>query len=235
MTTAPVVAPPPALPAVLEALSAHAAQPACAWLKQALPASAEAAARPAFFGAFAGAGRRFGQAHPSLPPAERARLLAVGLVEPAAWSAADLARAALLMAATAALPAERHVALATEIFRKGDSSERVSLLRALPLLPAAERFAELAIEACRTHVLEVLLAIAHDNPLPARCFPEPLFNMMLMKVLFAEQRLAPVVGWEQRRNAELSRMAHDFAAERRAAGRPLPTDLHLLFQMESSP
>jgi hypothetical protein len=223
------------LPALLETLRAHAPAAAFEWLRGALPASAEAAARPAFYGALAGAARRFGIAPPALSDAERARLIEVGLVEPSVWALADLARAPLLVAATAQLPAERHVAMATEVFRKGDSGERVSLLRSLPLLPDADRFAELAIEACRSHVLEVLLAVAHHNPLPARCFPEPLFNMLLMKVLFAEQSLAPVVGWRRRQNPELARMAHDFAAERRAAGRPLPIDLPLLLATETSP
>ena len=223
------------MPALLETLRAHAPAAAWQWLQRGLPASAEEAATPAFYGALAGAGRRFGAVHPALAAAERARLVEAGLVEPAVWSLADLARAALLLSATAQLPADRHVAMATEVFRKGDSGERVSLLRSLPLLPEPERFAELAIDACRSHVLEVLLAVGHHNPLPARCFPEPLFNMLLMKVLFVEQSLLPVVGWRQRRNPELARMARDFAAERRAAGRPLPTDLPLLLAPETSP
>jgi hypothetical protein len=231
----PVSTPAPALSGLLDALAAHAAPEACGWLERVLPTQAAAAASPSFFGAFAGAGRRIGSTRPALTPPERASLVAAGLVEPSAWSLGDLARAALLLSAIAQLPADRHVALATEIFRKGDSGERVSLLRSLPLLPDAARFTELAAEACRSHVLEVLLAVAHDNPLPARHFPEPLFNMLLMKVLFVEQSLAPVFEWRSSVGADLVRMARDFAAERRAAGRPLPTDLPLLLAMETSP
>ena len=141
----------------------------------------------------------------------------------------------MLLAATARLPVDRHVPQATEIFRKGDTGERVSLLRSLALLPDPARFVELAIDACRSHVLDVLLAIAHHNPLPARSFPEPAFNQLVMKVLFVEQSLAPVVGWRARVRPDLLRMARDFAAERRAAGRPLPTDLPLLLAMETPP
>jgi hypothetical protein len=224
-----------ALPVLLETLRAHAPPAAYGWLEGALPASAEQAGRPAFFGALAGAARRFGTSHPPLSEAARSRLQDAGLVEPGAWSLTDLARAALLLAASAQLPAERHVAVATEVFRKGDTSERVSLLRSLPLLAEPQRFAPLGIEACRSHVLDVLLAIAHHNPLPARAFPEPAFNQLVMKLLFVEQRLGPVHQWRSRVGAELLRMARDFEAERRAAGRPLPTDLPLLLAMETPP
>jgi len=223
------------LPVLLGTLRAHAPDDVCDWLARSLPAGAEQATAPAFYGALSGAGRRFGAARPELTAAERERLVAAGLAEPGAWSLADLARAAMLIAATARLPAERHVPLTTEIFRKGDTGERVSLLRSLALLPDPARFTELAIEACRSHVLDVLLAVAHHNPLPARHFPEPAFNQLVMKVLFVEQSLAPVVGWRARVRTDLLRMARDFAAERRAAGRPLPTDLPLLLAMETPP
>ena len=111
---------------------------------------------------------------------------------PDAFSASDLARAALLLAACSAIPADDHVAIATEAFRKGDSAERVALLRALPLLPEPARFTALAVEACRTHVLEVFAAIACDNPFPSSYFSEPSFNQLVVKCLFLELPLERV-------------------------------------------
>jgi len=40
-------------------------------------------------------------------------------------------------------------------------------------------------------------------------------------------RLERIVGLQSRVNAELTRMATDFAAERRAAGRSVPADIGL--------
>jgi hypothetical protein len=48
-----------------------------------------------------------------------------------------------------------------------------------------------------------------------------------MKSLFNGVPLARIVGLAGRRNAELSRMAADYAAERRAAGRTIPADIGL--------
>jgi len=214
--------------ALLAVVRARGSADAVAWLERGMPRSAFEASAPAFFAMLAGAGRRF-RAAPALTEAERAALVAVGVVEPSAWSLVDLARAALLLRATSLLPDEAHVALATEVFRKGDTGERVSLLRSLALLPRAERFAPIAVDACRSHVLDVLLAVAHHNPLPARHFSEQAFNQLVMKVLFVEQSLGPVVGFRERVGADLVRMARDFEAERRAAGRPVPKDLPLVF------
>ena len=159
--------------ALLAALDDSAHGEALAWLRRGLPEPGATFARGVFFGFYAGAGRRLREPPLALSAEARARLVAEGVARPDASSASDLARAALLLAACAALPADDHVALATEAFRKGDSAERVALLRALPLLPEPARFTALAVEACRTHVLEVFAAIACDNPFPSSYFSEP--------------------------------------------------------------
>jgi hypothetical protein len=225
---------------LLAVLHAYAPETA-AWLDAGLAQAAPAGgplARGVFFGLYAGAGRRLRAAAgpaPELSPAERTRLVAVGVERPEAWSLADVARAALLLRACAAVPHGEHVAIATEAFRKGDSAERAALLRSLPLLPSPERFVELAVEACRTHVLDVFAAIACDNPFPARHFPQLNFNQLVIKTLFVELPLARVVGWRDRVNPELVRMASDYEAERRAAGRVVPSDIALIQAAEEPP
>jgi hypothetical protein len=178
-------------------------------------------ARGEFFGRYAGVKRRFPDPL-RLAPNAVARLKELGFHAPERLSAAELARARLLLAAFEALPAADHPGLATEVFRRGDNLERSALLRALPLLPGAERCVELAIEACRTHVLDVFAAIACDNPFPARYFPELNFNQLVIKALFLDLPLERIVDWRARANAELRRIAHDYEAERRAAGRSVP-------------
>lgn len=191
-------------------------------------------ARGLFFGFYAGAGRRL-RAASTFGESDRARLAGLGLACPEVWSPADVARAALLSAACAAAPAAEHVSIATEAFRKGDSAERVALLRSLTLLPSPERFVALAVEACRTHVLDVFAAIACENPYPAAHFPELNFNQLVIKALFLELALDRVIGWRARNNPELVRMASDYEAERRAAGRTVPTDIALIQAAQESP
>jgi len=223
----------------LAVVEAHARPEVQAWLSgglaQLAPHGAAPFARGAFFGLYAGAGRRLRGSALEPSAADRARLATAGIACPEVWSLADLARAVLLASACGVTPAADHVSLATEVFRRGDNGERVGLLRSLPLLPAPERFAPLAIEACRTHVLDVFAAIACDNPFPAAHFPELNFNQLVIKTLFVELPLSRVIGWRDRANPELVRMATDYAAERRAAGRSVPADIALIQAAKEPP
>lgn len=210
---------------LLRVIEARARPEALAWLRRGLPTVGSTFARGVFFGFYAGAGRRFAAPALELEAMERERLCAAGIDRPSAFSLADLARASLLLAAMQAADRLEHLSIATEAFRRGDNGERVALLRALTLLPEAERFTELAIEACRTHVLDVFEAIACENGFPARHFPELHFNQLVIKALFLGLALERVLSWRERSNPELRRIAADYEAERRAAGRPVSPDL----------
>jgi hypothetical protein len=117
---------------------------------------------------------------------------------------------------------------AADLFGHGDNEERRAILRALPRLRDPARFTSLAIEACRTSVVPVFEAIACDNPFPSTHFPDANFNQMVLKAVFVGVSLARVVGLQTRLSPELARMAGDYAAERRAAGRSIPDDLKLI-------
>jgi len=211
--------------AMLAVVRAHGSPEAVAWLERGWPKAGEPPARGLFFGFYAGAGRRFGHARPTLSAAEAGALAAAGVVRPESLSLSELARVGLLLAAAAELDGDARVALANEAFKKGDTGERVAVLKALALMPDPERLVELAAEACRSHVDDVFEGLACDNPFPARHMPEPAFNQVVMKALFVGVPLARVVDWERRNNDELCRMVGDFAAERRAAGRVVPDDI----------
>ena len=143
------------------------------------------------------------------------------------WTTVDAARAALLIASADRLPPSRFVDAATACFERGDASEQQSWLRGVMLLPEPDRFLRLAIDACRTNIVPLFESIACENPYPARFFPERTFNQLVLKALFNGIALARIVGRQGRLNAELSRMAGDYAAERRAAGRTVPADIGL--------
>ena len=82
-------------------------------------------------------------------------------------------------------------------------------------------------DTCRTNILPLFESLACENPYPARYFPELHFNQMVLKAMFNSVALARIVGLPERRNAELSRMSTDYAAERTAAGRSVPADIAL--------
>jgi hypothetical protein len=134
-------------------------------------------------------------------------------------------RAALACRLCERLEREAHFAALVQQFRTGDNAERAALLHSLPLLPEPQRFLELAIDACRSHVQHVFEAIACENPYPARFFPEANFNQLVLKAFFTGVAVSRIEGLPGRRTAELARMAHAYASERRAAGRSVPADL----------
>ena len=182
---------------------------------------------------FTGASRRVGKRPLALTANERARMAHEGLDWPVAhWAADDLARVTLLLLAGGDRAQRGHVV--ETCYREGDNRERQAVLYALPLLPEPERFVDLAVEACRTHVQPVFEAITCDNPYPARYFPEPAFNQMTLKAVFTGVALERIVGLRSRVTEELARMAADYASERRAAGRPVPADLDLLMAVKGS-
>ena len=145
------------------------------------------------------------------------------------WTLEDAARAVLLLTrADASASPEDFAADATSCYEEGDAREQQSWLRTVSVLPDPQRFLPTVIDACRSSVQPIFDAVACENPYPARFFPERNFNQMILKALFNGVALRRVVGLEQRLNPELSRMAADYAAERRAAGRSIPDDIALV-------
>src|SRR5262249_46563610 len=137
----------------------------------------------------------------------------------------EVARVALLLAADDALDPAAMVELLDDCFRHGDTGERRAALRPLALFAEPSRYADLAAQACRSSVQPVFEALACENPFPAAHLPDLAFQQMVLKALFTETSLARVVGLAARVTPELRRMAADYAAERRAAGRTVPDDI----------
>ena len=144
------------------------------------------------------------------------------------WALEDLVRATIVLAAAREVEeASAWVATASACYENGDAREQQSWLRAMSLLPVADRFVAFGIDACRSHIQPTFEAIACDNPYPSVHFPDLNFNQLVLKALFIGVPLARIVGLRRRLNPDLSRMARDYAAERRAAGRAVPVDLAL--------
>ena len=144
------------------------------------------------------------------------------------WMREDAARALLLIAHRATGRAgDAFVADALECFEQGDAREQQSWLRAIALWPEAAAFLPHAVDACRTNIIPVFEALACENPYPSQHFPDRNFNQVVLKAMFNSIALQRIVGLPSRLNAELSRMARDYAAERTAAGRSVPPDINL--------
>jgi hypothetical protein len=142
------------------------------------------------------------------------------------WTLEDAGRAVLLLSAATASP-DSFVRDATDCYDHGDSAEQQSWLKSTALLPEPEQLLPIVIDACRTNILPLFEAVACENPFPGRYFPERNFNQMVLKALFNKVALSRIAGLAGRRNADLTRMAADYASERRAAGRTVPSDIGL--------
>jgi len=177
---------------------------------------------------YTAASRKAGTSPLSLTSAERARLsdIAPDLVFDR-WTVADATRAAILLSAADATDASAFVSRAIACFENGDAQEQQSWLRGVSLLPGDDRFTAIAVDACRSHIQPLFESIACENAYPLAYFSDREFNQLVLKAMFTGVRLERIVGLARRLNADLSRMARDYAAERRAAGRSVPADLAL--------
>jgi hypothetical protein len=202
------------------------------WLDEMLAAAGKRNIN-SLLGAYTGASRKAAGRALSLTATEHAAIeaLSPGL-SCERWTLDDVVRATLLLEAARVEGnevADDHawIGIASACYENGDAREQQSWLKAISLLPLAERFVAFGIDACRSHIQPTFEAISCDNPYPSAHFPVLNFNQLVLKALFIGVPLARIVGLRRRLNPDLSRMARDYAAERRAAGRSVPADLSL--------
>ncbi|WUD71236.1 EboA domain-containing protein [Streptomyces sp. NBC_00510] len=159
---------------------------------------------PAWEQRFASAGRHCGQEH------------------------ADAARVLLLREARA------DAATLTRLYRQGTAAERRAVLLVLPhLAPAPADGVPLVEDALRTN--DTRLVAAAVGPYAAEHLDPHTWRHALLKCLFTGVPVDAAARLEHRArgDAELARMLGDYAAERTAAGRPVPADLHRVLALTS--
>lgn len=189
--------------------------------------------RIAFLAAFSGAGRRIGRSVVGDEELVDVRLPEPGLVvNGRPW--AELGRVGLAMSLQGRVDSSQTMPLVAEAYRTGDLQEKQATLRALAFLPDPSGLVDTAAEGARSNALAVFEAIGCENPYPSLHFSTDTFNQMTMKALFNDVPLSRIVGFEGRMNADLVRMARDYARERRAAGRTISHDLAMLEQEGSA-
>lgn len=180
---------------------------------------------------FALAGRRLGRTplHPDADP--------TGVLF---GTTSDTARGQLVGRLEDLLPPDELAAALSALYDGGDSAERRGVLRGLgvlatrsPKLPDVVVTAGLRLtaEALRTNESGVVAAAV--GPFAAAHLDQHSWRHAVLKLVFMGISLGAVTDLRERADDELARMAGDFAAERTAAGRPVPHDVELL--LSSSP
>ena len=203
------------VPDLAAALDSPLSADAAAWLR-AQRAKVAAGDERALFLAFGLAPRKVGKAD---LPADRLP----------GWSIDQAVRINLLRAFPADDEARWLVAF-DALVDAAEVRELIALYQGLPALPFPAALAERAADGLRTNVKGVFEAIAHRNPFPAEHFDDGRWNQMVLKALFIESSLEPILGLRERMNDDLARMLRDYASERTAAGRAVPGQLTSLLE-----
>ncbi|MBT2441396.1 EboA domain-containing protein [Streptomyces sp. ISL-36] len=114
----------------------------------------------------------------------------------------------------------------TRLYHQGTAAERRAVLLALPSLLTGPEALPLVEDALRTH--DTTLIAAAVGPYAASHLAPHPWRHAVLKCLFTGIPVDTVAGLPHRArgDAELARMLIDYAAERTAAGRPVPDDLH---------
>ncbi|MDF3142744.1 EboA domain-containing protein, partial [Streptomyces sp. T21Q-yed] len=133
---------------------------------------------------------------------------------------ADAARVLILHAARADADA------VTRVYFQGTAAERRAVLHALPHLVPGPEALPLVEDALRTNDTRLLAAAV--GPYAARHLDPHQWRHAVLKCLFTGVPVGAVADLNRRAHgdAELARMLGDHAAERTAAGRPVPEDLY---------
>jgi len=184
-----------------ERLSGVATSDAMAWLDGVCAQIAAGAPDPTLFFAYSAVGRRFADADTR----EAAR--------------------ALLLLAVPATDADSYRAICDKLCNSADAGELIAFYRSLPVLPFPKAHVARCSEGLRTNIAAVFGAIAHDNSYPADHLDEVAWNTMVLKALFIDIALHPIVGLDRRANPALMRMLCDYAHERWAANRSVSPEL----------
>jgi hypothetical protein len=195
-----------------------------AWLDEQLGKLAAGASDRDFYLAISYVPRKLGKADLALSPDDlRAADEARPGWDPGDWSVDQAARLLLLLVGGGT--GETFANRLRQLFVTADIGETITFYRGLPLYPDPARHLARAREGARSGMRPIFEAVAHHNPYPAEQFDENAWNHLVLKALFIDTTLDPIVGLDDRANPALARMLCDYAHERWAAGRPVSPEL----------
>jgi hypothetical protein len=137
------------------------------------------------------------------------------------WSLIEFCRLALLLQ----LNPKNNKEKITTLLASSDMKEQIVIYKAFQYIENAEDFLLNVIDGIRTNIIDVFDAIALENAFPFTYFSEDAWNHMVLKAIFMERPIYRIYGIDERRNAKLAGILHDFVQERWAAGRTVTPEL----------
>lgn len=111
------------------------------------------------------------------------------------------------------------------LFETAEMNESVALYAAFPILPYPEKWLLKATDAIRSNIGIIFDSIAFGNPYPATYFSELAWNQIVLKCIFNDKGIHRIYGLNNRSNQHLANTLSDFAHERWAAGRRVPSQV----------
>jgi len=138
----------------------------------------------------------------------------------------SMARAYLLRLMSENAPtSEDYLKWINDLFDTAEVNEAVALYQFLLVSKEPNLLLARAKEAVRSNVGNIFDAIAFYNPYPYRFFEEAAWNQLILKCIFNDKPIHLIVGLDERRNQKLAETLSDFAHERWAAGRRVPSQV----------
>ncbi|MEO0337927.1 MAG: EboA domain-containing protein [Bacteroidota bacterium] len=179
--------------------------------------------RPAgFYLAFSSAPRKVSKAPLQLNDQQIAALTSINpAFNPATWTVDELCRVALM----SALPVRKNQEILDKLFGAADLREAIALYKGLIFLDNASSFVLRAIDGLRTNIQHVFDAIALDNAFPTKYFDEAPWNQMVLKALFMNRPIYRIHQIDERKNATLALILHNYAQERWSGHRKVNPEL----------
>lgn len=147
------------------------------------------------------------------------------------WSLESISKDALARAYLLSLLSENsgskeeYLKWMNDLFDTAEMYEGVALIQFLLVSKNPEWLLHRAKDAVRSNVGNIFDSIAFYNPYPFHYFEEAAWNQLILKCIFNDKPIHLIVGLDERRNAKLAETLSDFAHERWAAGRRVPSQV----------
>ena len=142
------------------------------------------------------------------------------------WTLDRLARVYLLsLCHERNLSQEEYIKKINLLFDTAELNESVALYSAIPVLAFPEAWMNRATDAVRSNVGLIFDAIAFGNPYPKTYFSELAWNQLVLKCIFNDKPIHQIEGLAARNNEALVQTLVDFAHERWAANRRVPSQV----------
>ncbi|HJO64125.1 MAG TPA: EboA domain-containing protein, partial [Sphingomonas sanguinis] len=151
------------------------------------------------------------------------------------WGTDEAARTLLLAAAVEGT--EAPFSALFNLYDQGETETRVAALRAINFVVDADAQAgmNLVHDAGRTYLSELMDAAWCNNPFTAQHMTKQEYRKAVLKSLFCEIPIDGFLGLSDRADQEMAESLQDFADERAAAGRVIPSAVWIVAAVHPRP